>query len=255
MRMRVISILSTKGGVGKTTIASNLALALRSFGRQTVLLDFNFTTPHISLYFNLLHVNKTLNNFLRNECSFNEVVYRHSSGLAIVPTSLSLNDVVSIDSSLKNVIEDNLKDFEFVIIDSAPGLGREAMISLNSCQEAIFVATPDFVSIFDVVKTYRLINSLPEKPVVLGIILNRVKRKSYEMRKEEVERYSGLTVFGEIRESEAFLRSLSQRIPAFFYDKNISEAFKLLAVKIAGIPYEKEGIAEKILKVLRLKKW
>jgi len=253
--MRVISILSTKGGVGKTTIASNLALALQSFGRPTVLLDFNFTTPHISLYFNLLNVEKTLNNFLKNECSFNEVIYKHYSGLSIVPTSLSLKDVVSIDGSLKNIIEENLKNFEFVIIDSATGLGREAMISLNSCQEAIFVATPDFVSVFDVAKTYKLISSLPEKPIVFGIILNRVKGKSYEMRKDEVERYSGLPVLAEVKESDAFLKSLSLRIPAFLFDRSVSETFKQLAAKIAGIPYEKESVRDKILRIFRLRRW
>ena len=254
-KMRVISILSTKGGVGKTTIASNLALALQSFGRPTVLLDFNFTTPHVSLYFNLLQAEKTLNNFLKNECSFNDIIYRHTSGLSIVPTSLSLSDVVSIDGNLKNVIEENLKNFEFVIIDSAPGLGREAMISLNSCQEAIFVATPDFVSVFDVAKTYKFISNLPEKPIVLGIILNRVKGKSYEMRREEVERYSGLPVLAEIKESETFLKSLSLRTPAFLFDKNISETFKQLAAKIAGIPYEKEKMIDKILRIFGLRRW
>jgi len=253
--VRVISILSTKGGVGKTTVASNLALALQSFGRSTVLLDFNFTTPHISLYFNILQASRTLNNFLKNECGFNEIIYRHSSGLSIVPTSLSLRDVVSIENSLKDMIEENLRNFEFVIIDSAPGLGKEAMIALSSCQEAIFVSTPDFVSVFDVAKTYKLINGLPKKPIVLGVILNRVRRKSYEMKKEEVERYSGLPVLAEIMESEAFLKSLSLRIPAFLFDRDVSEKFKELAAKIAGIPYEKEKTIDKLLKIFRLRRW
>jgi septum site-determining protein MinD len=252
--MRIISIVSTKGGVGKTTIAVNLALALQSFNRQTALLDFNFTSPHISLYFNLFNAEKTLNNFLRNECSFNEILYKHSSGLTIIPTSLRLNDITSVDSNLRNILEESLKNFEFVIIDSSPGLGREALISLNTCQELIFVSNPDFISIFDVAKTFKFINSLPNKPIVWGIVLNRVKEKSYELKKEEVERYSGLPVLAEIKESEVFLKSLSLRIPAFLFDKNVSETFKQLAAKIAGIPYKRKRSFERILEILRLKR-
>jgi MinD-like ATPase involved in chromosome partitioning or flagellar assembly len=133
-------------------------------------------------------------------------------------------------------------------------LGREALISLNACQELIFVSNPDFVSIFDVSKTFRFINSLLNKPVVWGIVLNRVKGKSYELKKEEVEKYSGLPVLAEIKENEVFLKSLSQRIPAFLFDKNISETFKQLAAKIAGIPYERKRSFEWILKILRLKR-
>jgi len=252
--MRIISIVSTKGGVGKTTVAVNLALALQSFNRQTALLDFNFTSPHIPLYFNIFNAEKTLNNFLRNECSFNEILYKHFSGLTIIPTSLKLNDITSVDINLRNILEENLKNFEFVIIDSSPGLGREALISLNACQELIFVSNPDFISIFDVAKTFRFINSLPNKPVVWGIVLNRVKGKSYELKKEEVEKYSGLPVLAEIKESEVFLKSLSQRMPAFLFSRKIAEDFKQLAAKIAGIPYERKRSFERILEILRLKR-
>jgi MinD-like ATPase involved in chromosome partitioning or flagellar assembly len=239
--------MSTKGGVGKTTIATNLALALQNFNRQTVLFDFNFTSPHVSLYLNFLNAEKTLNNFLKNECNFNEILYKHSSGLTLVPTSLNLKDVANVDLNLKNVIEENLKNFEFVIIDSAPGLGKEALISLNSCNEIIFVANPDLLSIFDIAKTYKFINSLENKPIVWGIILNKVSNKPYELRKEEVEKYTGLPVLASIKENKKFIESLNERIPAYFFDSKVREEFNLLAAKIAGIPYERKSLIERII--------
>jgi len=252
--MRIISVISTKGGVGKTTIAINLALALQNFNRKTAILDFNFTSPHVALYLNSINFTKTLNNFLKNECGFKEVIYMHPSGLTIVPTSLRTEDVVAVQDNLRQIIMENLKDYEFVIIDSAPGLGREAMISLNSCQEAIFVANPDLASIFDVAKTYKLINSLPERPIVWGIILNKVRQKSYELSKEDVERYTGLSVLSTIKENSKFVESLNKRTPAYLFDKRIREDFNFLAAKIAGIPYEKETMMRKLLRIFRLRK-
>jgi len=252
--MRIISIISTKGGVGKKTVAVNLSLALRNFNKKTAILDFNFTSPHVALYLNSINFPKTLNDFLRNNCSFSEIVYTHSSGLTIVPTSLKTEDIVAVQDSLKQIIMDNLKDYEFVIIDSAPGLGREAMISLNSCQEAIFVANPDLASIFDVAKTYKLVNSLAERPIVWGIVLNKVKKKSYELSKEEVERYTGLPVLSVIRENNKFVESLNRRTPAYLLDRKIREDFNFLASKIAGIPYERENIMQKLMRIFGLRK-
>ncbi len=252
--MRIISVISTKGGVGKTTVAINLALALQNFNRKTAILDFNFTSPHVALYLNSIYFPKTLNNFLKNECRFEEIIYMHPSGLTIVPTSLRTEDIVAVQDNLRQIIMENLKDYEFVIIDSAPGLGREAMISLNSCQEAIFVANPDLASIFDVAKTYKLINNLPERPIIWGIVLNKVKQKSYELSKEDVERYTGLPVLLTIKENNKFVESLNKRIPAYLFDSRIREEFNLLASKVAGIPYEKESMVQKLLRILRLRK-
>jgi len=235
--MRIISVLSTKGGVGKTTIASNLSLALSDFGRKVALIDFNFTTPHISLYFNLLE-GKTLNNFLKGECQFSETFHLYNN-LTIIPSSVFTKDIVPIEIDLKNVLEENLKDYEFVILDSAPGLGKEAMISLNVSQEIIFVCEPNLISVFDVVKTNKLIKEMQNK-IVWGIILNKVKGKSYELSKEEVEKYSRLPVLATIREDYKFVESINERKPAYYLSENIKESFKALAAKIAGIPYERK---------------
>ncbi|MEM5875346.1 MAG: MinD/ParA family protein [Candidatus Aenigmatarchaeota archaeon] len=252
VRIRIISIMSTKGGVGKTTIASNLALALQNFGKKTALVDFNFTTPHVSLYFNIFPT-KTLNNFLRNECQFSEILHNYN-GLTIIPSSLLIKDVVPIEQDIKRILEENLKEYEFVILDSAPGLGREAMISLNSSHEVIFVSTPDLISLVDVTKTYKFLQDLANRPIVWGIVLNKVRGKDYELNKEEIERYSGMVVLGSIKENEVFIKSINERKPAYYLDNNVREEFNFLAAKIAGVPYEgkkKFKILDFIMKILK----
>ncbi|MCS7093973.1 MAG: AAA family ATPase [Candidatus Aenigmarchaeota archaeon] len=250
--MRIISIVSTKGGVGKTTIASNLALALQNLGKKTALIDFNFTTPHVSLYFNLLE-GKTLSNYLRNECGFNEILHFYN-GLTVVPSSIFVKDIVPIEVDFRKIIEENLKDYEFVILDSAPGLGKEAMLTLTSTQEIVFVCEPNLISVVDVAKTNKLIQDLPNKPIVWGLILNKVRGKSYELSKEEVEKYSGMLVLTSIKENEVFVKAINERKPAYYLDKKVREEFNLIAAKIAGVPYEKKTnslleILKKILKI------
>src|SRR3990172_11139534 len=106
MMVRVIDVCSGKGGVGKTTLAANLGVALEKLGKKVVVIDFNFTTSHLSLYFDMYSCPVTLNNFLRNESTLEEAVYTHPSGLKVVPASLNLNDIVSLDvEKLKSTIK------------------------------------------------------------------------------------------------------------------------------------------------------
>ncbi|MEM5880223.1 MAG: P-loop NTPase [Candidatus Aenigmatarchaeota archaeon] len=224
VRIRIISIMSTKGGVGKTTIASNLALALQNFGKKTALVDFNFTTPHVSLYFNIFPT-KTLNNFLRNECQFSEILHNYN-GLTIIPSSLLIKDVVPIEQDIKRILEENLKEYEFVILDSAPGLGREAISALKSSKEVLLVSTPLVSTILDVVRAQEVLREIGVKPI--GIVLNMVTGASYEMRKEEIEQLTGLPVLVSIPYDKNVYRSTALKQPVYLLNPNSSASKEIL---------------------------
>ena len=90
---RVIGIVSGKGGVGKTTLASNLGIALSKFGRNVTLVDCNVTTSHLGFYFGLYDYPVTLNQVLKGEASLESATY-FSNGVKIIPASLELDDLV-----------------------------------------------------------------------------------------------------------------------------------------------------------------
>jgi cell division ATPase MinD len=201
--VKIISICSGKGGVGKTVVASNLSVALTKLKKRVIILDFNFTTPHLSLYFGLFSNPITLNNFLRNEVELIETVYNHPVGLDIVPSSLNLIDIVNADTSgLRESLKEAFWDYDYIILDSAPGLGKEALVSLKTSDEIIFVANPQIPSLVDVVKCSKVINSLETKPKPLGVIVNRVKGKNYETTVEEIKDFIELPLLGIIPEDE-----------------------------------------------------
>jgi septum site-determining protein MinD len=151
--VRIIAVASGKGGVGKTTIAANLGLSLQRLGRRVVVVDCNLTTAHLGLMFGIYNYPVTLNNYLRDEARLENILYRHSSGLNIVPASLNLQDLVDIEvEDFKKSLKYTFSDYDFVILDSAPGLGREALISLQTADEILFVATPTIPSLVDILK-------------------------------------------------------------------------------------------------------
>jgi septum site-determining protein MinD len=207
--MRIIDICSGKGGVGKTTIAANLGMALHLLNQRVVILDCNLTTPHLGLSLGLCP-EQTFNHYLRKEAKLEDVAYTHHSGLRIVPASLELSSLANIETnSLKEEIKKAFQGCDFVLLDSAPGIGREALIALGACDEAVFVANPYIQSAVDVLKTKQLSEKMGFRSS--GIILNRVRRKGYELQPMDMMNFAELPVLASIPEDECVLRCANSR--------------------------------------------
>lgn len=249
--VRIISICSGKGGVGKTTVAANLGIALQSLGKNTAVIDTNFTTAHLGIYFGLLNASLTFNDFLKGKASLNAVSHTTNSGLKIIPSSINFRDLDGMDTqNMKHMIRNELGNLDFVLLDSSPGFGKETLISLNSCDEIILVANPYLPSIVDIAKARHLIESLPEKPIILGIILNRVRNRGYELKEDEVRQFTDMPVIGTIPESEKILAASNRRSIAAAQKGPAHRAFIRLAAKIAAVDY-KESFVEKIFSIFR----
>jgi len=247
--VRIINVCSGKGGVGKTVVASNLGVALRKFYKKVAVVDFNFTTSHLGLYFGIFSYPRTLNHFLRDEISLEETMYIHSSGLRVIPASLDLSDLVDINvNNLKQRLKEVFHDYDIVLLDSAPGLGKEALTALQSSDEVLFVANPNIPSLVDVVKCCQIINSLESKPVPLGIVVNRVKNKKYEITNDEVTQFTELPIVGVVPEDENILESANRKTLVTFDRQNSSsaKAFFKIAARLLGTEYRAPGIIDRI---------
>ena len=239
--VKIINICSGKGGVGKTTLSANIGLAMQSFGKRVTVIDCNFTTSHLSLLFGLYSYPKSLNHFLRNECSMEEATFTHASGLKIVPASLDIKDIINIDASnLRAVINQYFSDYDAVILDSAPGMGKEAMIALQASDEVLFVANPHITSVVDIGRINNLVKSMGyPKPV--GIILNRVKGKRYEISPKDIWHFAELPILGMVPEDDKVLESLHNKELLTFthpHSKFSVEVFDS-AAKLSNVNYRK----------------
>ncbi|MCX6815506.1 MAG: P-loop NTPase, partial [Candidatus Aenigmarchaeota archaeon] len=195
---RIIGIVSGKGGVGKTTLALNMAAAIaKHYNKRTTVIDCNLTTPHIGLYLGLYQHPVTFNNVLRGERSVEEAMQMHESGMKIIPASLALNDLDGIDIlHIRDRIKSLMDKEDIIILDSAPGLGREALGTLKASDEVIFVANPNILSLTDAIRCNEVCQELGIKN--LGIILNMVNRDKYDLNAKDVERVAGIPVIGVI---------------------------------------------------------
>src|SRR3989338_152224 len=169
---KFLSIASGKGGVGKTITAINLGTALSSFGADVLVVDGNLFTPNLGLYLGVQKLPVTIHDAVKGLKHIRETVYQHSSGLKIIPASISIEDNKNIDiGSLGKIMLDLYGAAQIVLIDSSAGIGEEAKSEINASDEMLIVVTPDSSSIADGLK---ILNTAMENGVkAKGIIVNR----------------------------------------------------------------------------------
>jgi septum site-determining protein MinD len=250
--VRIIDVCSGKGGVGKTTVVANLGVALQKFNKKVAVIDCNLTTSHLGLFFGMQSNQITLNNFLRNEAKIEDATYIHSSGLRVIPASLDAADVVNVDASdLKQKLKNSFSNYDIVFLDSAPSLGKESLISLQACDEVLFVANPCVPSLMDVVRCHKLINTLESRPTSIGIVVNRVRNKKYEIKTDEIRQFTELPVIGIIPEDEKILEGNNKQSLVTILNKNSpsSRAFYEIAAKLVGVEYKRSRF-ERIRRML-----
>lgn len=245
---RVIGVVSGKGGVGKTTLVANLGSVLSSkFKRNVVIVDCNVTTSHLGLYLGMYYCPVTLNNVLSGEAEMGSAMYDHFTGMKIVPASLSLKDLKGIDIfNLGNSIKELFGKTDIVILDAAPGLGREALSVLRVCDEVLFITTPFVPSTMDIIRCFEVINEIGVKP--LGIVLNMITREKYELTAGEVEGLVELPVIASIPIDKNVPRSLALKTPVVTFKPNSSASKEIiaLAARLIGEKYKPPSVLSRL---------
>lgn len=210
--MRLIALASGKGGVGRTTIAANLGIALSGLGKSTIVVDTCLTTPDLALLFKLEKSVYTINDALSGEASISEILYTGPKEVQIVPAALSLEQIRKTRPELMpELLRAMPEKTDFVIIDAPSGLRRESIAALRGAREVLLVTTPDLVSVSDCMKTRLIAEFLGLTPI--GMVLNRVRREEFEIKSNEIKTILNVPVLAEIPEDENVKRALNQGVP------------------------------------------
>ena len=190
---KVIAIISGKGGVGKTTTAINLSSVLNKFGKNVVVVDTNLTTPNIGLHLGAPIVPVSLNHVLLGKAKVSDAIYEHDSGTKIIPSSLSVKELKRLNyQKLKDVSTDLKKTMDYVIYDSAAGLGNEAVASIEAADSLIIVTNPEIPAVTDALKTIKLAEDLDKE--IMGVIITRTRGVKTEMPVENIKEMLDLPI-------------------------------------------------------------
>jgi len=158
--MRVIAVSSGKGGVGKSNVVSNLAIALSAQKKKVLLIDADLGLGNLDVLLGLSPA-YNLNHVLNGDKSIIDILIDGPSGIKIIPAGTGVQELTSLGQHEKLKFLDELdmleEQFDILIIDTEAGISENVTYFTAAAQEIFVVVTPEPTSITD---AYALIKLL-----------------------------------------------------------------------------------------------
>lgn len=174
----VYAVAGSKGGVGKTTTAANLAATLRATGREVVLVDTDLAMSNLKDVIGLTS-EATIHDVLAGECTLEAALIEESEDVLDTPGRLDvLPGATDLDAfataepeALTGLVETLAAQYDTVILDTASGITRETAVPIAAADETLVMTTPAKAAVLDAAKTVDFVEGVGG--TVGGLIISR----------------------------------------------------------------------------------
>ncbi|MBC85714.1 MAG: flagellar biosynthesis switch protein [Bdellovibrionaceae bacterium] len=183
-RTKTISITSGKGGVGKTTLISNLALYLGKMGKRVLVLDGDLGMSNVDIMFGV-RSRSNIYNLIIGEREISDVVTNVADNVDLLPGGSGIYELQDLDVYQKKALIDQVDElageYDYMLIDTAPGIAENVLYLNAAADEIMVILTPDPSSLTD---SYSLIKVLNERYRVnnFSVLCNFVKDEKEALR-------------------------------------------------------------------------
>lgn len=249
--VKVVAVTGGKGGIGKTSICANLALALALMQRRVMVLDGDLGLASINLMFGL-QAERTLRDVVRGTHALDEIILDGPAGLKIVPGSSGFLDMARLSApqhaGIVRAFGDLERDVDVLLVDTAPGISDCVLQFAGAAHYPLIVVRDEPASLAD---AYAIIKLLCKERGAreLAVVTNQTRHESgrvlYARLERAVERFLPVTLThaGNIPSDERMAQSVKSRRPVVAASpRSLSAlALKQLAARIDAWPTRVEA--------------
>ena len=197
-RAEILGFVSTKGGVGKTTVVSNLGYLLSNKHNKSVLVvDGNFTAPSLGSHFGIISPGMGIADAMVGKIDVKSTVHKVEGKLDFLPVGFVSKNLDY--KAMRSYLCSMRSKYDYILIDSSPTMNQETLAAIYASDKVFMISTPDHVSLNNSMQTLNLAKEA--QTYLSGVILNRSKSKIYELSAPDIEQALGVPVVGSVDET------------------------------------------------------
>lgn len=159
--VRVIAVTSGKGGVGKTNVSVNLAIALAQEGKEVMLMDADMGLANVDVMLGL-HPTYNLSHVINGDRTLEEVMVAGPNGIRVVPSSSGVQKMAELNAAqhagIIRAFSELGHDIDALIIDTAAGISESVVSYARAAQEVVVVVCDEPASLTDAYALVKLLN-------------------------------------------------------------------------------------------------
>jgi flagellar biosynthesis protein FlhG len=176
-RSRIIAIASGKGGVGKTNVSVNMALAYARLGKKVVVMDADLGMANVHVMLNI-RPKWTLYNLIRKQKTMREIMVETEYGISVVAGASGFSKIANLDEEdRQNFIDEmnTLSKADVIIIDTSAGGSSNVLDFIAAADDAVIITTPEPTAIADAYSIMKIIaTEMDSLNMELKLVVNRV---------------------------------------------------------------------------------
>lgn len=235
---KVISVVSGKGGTGKSTFSAGLSLSLAREGKNVLLIDLDIGLRSLDIMLGVEHkVVFDIGDILDNKCKVDAAIVKHKvySCLKLLCSPVNISKPFHVPSVIE-LIERIKKDYDYIILDLPAGLGLSIMMSKALADLVCVITTPDIVTIRDSRKVCDVISESCKAD--FKVVINRVSKTTMKTSKikdlDEIIDAVAAPLLGVLAEDEWIMNTFGHNNDSKKASIQTEKAFEAMAKRIEG---------------------
>lgn len=263
MAARVVTVTSGKGGVGKTTAAANIGVALASAGQRVVCIDADIGLRNLDVVMGLENrIVYDLVDVVEGRCKLRQAMIKDKRlpDLHLIPAAQTRDKTAVSPKDMVRLADEIRPDFDWIVIDSPAGIERGFRNAVAPADLVLIVTNPEVSAVRDADRIIGLVEAEEKGPPQL--VINRVKpemvRRGDMLSTEDVLEVLAIQLIGVVPEDEMVLVSSNQGMPAALEPKSrAGKAFRDIARRLNGedVPFDdleaRDGFLGRLSRLVR----
>lgn len=176
-KTRVIAVTSGKGGVGKTNISVNLAIAFAQTGKRVILIDGDLGMANVNVLLGITPKSNLLDVITKKK-EMHEIILNTEVGIQFIAGANGFSRIANLsDSERDNFAKEftKLSSADIIIIDTGAGVSENVLRFIKAADEAYVVTTPEPTAITDAYGLIKIVaTELVDSQITMKLIVNKV---------------------------------------------------------------------------------